>query len=218
VPGGLRPSACVPRRLHRVADILSVADPGMAEKLAALRIDGLRIAAVGTRLLAADIHLGGAVEAGGVDGLGRGGRVDGFGGFEGRVGLEVGHQPLPPAFAAEAAFADPAERRGGVEEVRGVHPDDTGRELGRDVEREVEVLRPEGRGEAVARVVGQLHRLGRRAEGAGDEDGAEDLLLHQGRGGGKAGDERRRVEAALSAACPLRRGRPPPRYWRRQGG
>jgi hypothetical protein len=66
VPGGLRPSACVPRRLHRVADILSVADPGMAEKLAALRIDGLRIAAVGTRLLAADIHLGRAVEAGGV--------------------------------------------------------------------------------------------------------------------------------------------------------
>jgi hypothetical protein len=67
----------------------------------------------------------------------------------------------------------------------------------RDVEREVEVLGPEGRGEPVARVVGQLHGLRRRAECAGDEDGAEDLFLHQRCGGGQAGDQRRRVEAAL---------------------
>ncbi len=154
----------------------------MAEERAARAVDGAGIAAVGAGLLAADVELGRAVERV------RGGAVT-LVGFEGLERFRraavcgVGHEALGAAFAPEAAFAHTAEGGGGVEEVGRVDPDDTGGEFRRDVEREVDVFRPEGGCEAVAGVVGQFHRLGGRAEGGGDEDGAEDFLLHQRRGG-----------------------------------
>src|SRR5690606_4798634 len=129
--------------LHRVADVLAVADADMAEEFAFGAVDGLGVAGVRAGLFAADVHLGGAVE--GVD-LGGAGSRWGGGGFQGGGfcgGFEVGHQALPPAFAPEAGFADTAEACGGVEEVGGVDPDDSGLEFGGDVEGEVDVLGPD---------------------------------------------------------------------------
>src|SRR5690606_17762752 len=77
-------------------------------------------------------------------------------------------------------------------------------ELRSDVEREVDVLRPDARGEAVARVVGEIHGLLRRAEGEADDDRTEDLLLRDRRGGRDVGEQRRRVVPALLGNRPAR--------------
>ena len=64
------------------------------------------------------------------------------------------------------------------------------------VEGGVEVLRPDRGGEPVARVVGELDRLARGAEGHRYQHRAENLLLRQLRGRHDIGEQRRREEAA----------------------
>ena len=196
VAGGFAPAGGGVHRFDGVADILAVGEADMPQKRTARAVDGLRIAAVWAGLFAADIELGGAVERVGRAafthmGFDRGEWLALFG------GAGVGEEPFPAAFAAEAAFAHAAEARRGIEEIGRVHPDDACGKLRRDVEGEIDVFRPDRRGEAVAGVIRQLHGLGWRAEGGGNEDGAEDFLLHQRIGGGEAGDQRGRVEAAL---------------------
>ena len=126
----------------------------------------------------------------------------------GRVGrpgrLHVLPQPLEPALAAVAALAVPAEAGGRVEHVRAVDPHRAGLHPRRDVEREVDVLRPQAGGETVARVVGELDGFVRRAEGHQRDDGAEDLDPRHGAGRLDVGQQRGRIEPALLGAAPRR--------------
>jgi hypothetical protein len=62
VGGGFGPGFGGVCSLHRVADVLAVADAGVAEEFSLRRVDGLGVAAVRAGLFAADVHLGGAVE------------------------------------------------------------------------------------------------------------------------------------------------------------
>src|SRR5204862_4166137 len=78
---------------------------------------------------------------------------------------------------AEPGLAIPAEPGGGVEQVRTVDPHDARFDLRRNVEREVDVLRPDARRESVRRIVGELDRFGGGTERHRDEHGAEDLDL-----------------------------------------
>ena len=59
---GRGPAGGLGRGLHRVADVLAVAEAGLADGLALCSVDGIGIAGIGPRLLAADIELGGAVD------------------------------------------------------------------------------------------------------------------------------------------------------------
>ena len=111
--------------------------------------------------------------------------------------LGVAREAFPAAFAPKAAFAHAAKPCGGVHHVGAVDPDDACDEFWCDVEREVDVLGPDGGREPVARVVGDLHGFRGCAEGGGNQHGAEDFGLHQVRCGVQACDQGRRVEAAF---------------------
>src|SRR5262245_65564423 len=85
-------------------------------------------------------------------------------------------QTVPAAFATVAGLLVTAERRGRVELVERVGPDDTGPQLVGDGQDARALLGPDPRRQPVRRVVGLLDRLGRRAEGEDGQDRAEDLL------------------------------------------
>src|SRR5262245_59990718 len=93
------------------------------------------------------------------------------------VERQVRLEPVPAALAAEARFLVAAERRGGVEAVVRVRPDDARAQALRHPEDARALLGPDPGAEPVRRVVRLLDRLGRRAEGQHGEHGAEDLLL-----------------------------------------
>jgi hypothetical protein len=107
-----------------------------------------------------------------------------------------------PAFAAEAAFAVAAEAAGGVELVGAVDPHHAGLQARGHIQREADRLAPDAGRQAVARVVGQVHRLVRRAEGLHRQHRAEDLVLHDLAGGVHAGHQRGREVAALVGSAP----------------
>src|SRR3989442_483605 len=118
--------------------------------------------------------------------------------------LQVLPHPLPPALAPEAGLSIAAEPARRVEDVRAVDPHHTGLDLRRHVERQVDVLRPHARGEAVRRVVRELDRLLGRAEAHRDEDRTEDLDLRDRRRRGDVGEQGGRIEVALGGAGPRR--------------
>src|ERR687888_467268 len=91
--------------------------------------------------------------------------------------LEVRLEPVAAALAAEAGLLVAAERRGRVEAVVRVRPDDAGAQAFGHPENARALLRPDARAEAVRRVVRLLDRFLRCAEGEDREDGAEDLFL-----------------------------------------
>src|SRR5690606_11268147 len=97
--------------------------------------------------------------------------------------LHVLVQAFLAALTTEAALAIAAEAGSRVEHVRRVDPDGAGLELRCNVEREVDALRPDARGEAVARVVREVDRLGVRAERHEYHDRPEDLDLRDRRCG-----------------------------------
>jgi len=86
---------------------------------------------------------------------------------------------------------------GCVELVGAVDPHDSGLYLRGKVERDVDVLAPDARCEAVDGVVGQLGCFGRRAERHGDEDWTEDFFLDDCRPGMNVGEQSGREKAAL---------------------
>src|SRR5690606_27579428 len=213
VVGGRRgPGRALDGGLHRVTDVLAVAEGSLTDALALRPQHRVAVVAVRSLLLAADVELGGAVDGraagGGAPAVLRVAQQLGSGGLsqvvhgvlpEARLegGPEVLEHALVPALAAEAALPVAAEAGGGVELVGRVDPHHAGLELRCDVEGEVDVLGPDAGGEAVARVVGQLDGLLRRAEGEADDDRPEDLLLSYGRGWRDVGEQGRRVVPAL---------------------
>src|SRR6266536_5535398 len=93
------------------------------------------------------------------------------------VQVEVGLEPVPPAFAAEARLLVAAEGRARIEAVVGVRPHDARAQALGHPEDPRTFLRPDARAQAVRGVVRLLDRLLRSAEGENREHGAEDLLL-----------------------------------------
>ena len=118
--------------------------------------------------------------------------------------LHVLPHPFAPALAPEAALAIAAESRRRVEQIRRVHPHHAGLDLRRDVEREVDALRPHARRETVRRVVRERDRFFRRAEGHRHQHRPEDLDLRDRRRRLHVGEQRRRIEAAFGRTRPRR--------------
>src|SRR5690606_18795486 len=90
--------------------------------------------------------------------------------------IEVRLQAVATALAAVARLLVPAERRGRVELVERVGPDDTRPELVRHGEDPRALLRPDARRQAVRRVVRLGDGLVRGAEGEHRQHRAEDLV------------------------------------------
>src|SRR5580704_15509748 len=108
------------------------------------------VAGVGAHLLATDVELHGAIDrrSRGVRsffGLRRCGWAGGrqlWSVLEPR-GLQIFEEALSAAFASVTALAVSTESAGSVEQVRAVHPDDTGFELRGHLQGDVDVLAPD---------------------------------------------------------------------------
>ena len=210
-----RPAGSGVRGLDGVADVLAVAFADFADEAAVGSDNATRVPLVGADLLAADEQFGRPVDGGNGDwGMGSGllcrlhRHRDAAGvpfpsphsSFP--VRFEVLPHPLPAALAAEPGFAVAAEAGGRIEQVGAVDPHHARLDLGRDVEREVDVLGPDARRQAVGGVVGQLHSLRGSAERHRDENRPEDLHLRDGGRRGHVGEQRGRVEIALRRTRP----------------
>src|ERR1700761_896682 len=169
-----------------VADVLAVAERGLADELALAVVDREAVAGVGTRLLAADVLLHGAVDADASVAVMISDLCSLFSCLLKDLGLlgsvcpgrnDVLEHALFAALASIAGFTIATEAAGGVEEVRRVDPDNAGLHLRSDVERDIDALAPYAGCETVGGVVGEFDGFGRCAEGHRGEDGAEDLLL-----------------------------------------
>ena len=208
VAGGFAPAFGAMGGLDRVADVLAVAQTSQAQ-CAALGHHRVGIARIRAALPATDEQFCGAVDGpalGGGIGHRRGVRGDGcgFGLCPHRHISQIGQHAFAPALTAKAAFTVTAKAGGGVEDVGGVHPHHTGFDLGRYVQRQIDVFRPDRGGKAVAGVVGQFHRLVRRTECGERGHRAKDLDLGENVGGGDIGEETRREEAAYDWKVALR--------------
>src|SRR5690606_12623158 len=121
---GSRPAKRSARRFHGVADILAIAITNLADQLAGRVEYGARIAAIGSRLLAADIHLGGLVEMARIErvagsGLHRFGNRHRFELFL-PGWLEIGTHALAATFAAIAGFLVSTKAHGRIEIIGSV--------------------------------------------------------------------------------------------------
>src|SRR5690606_29203898 len=216
VRGHPRPPVALQRGLDRVAHVLAVRQRRLAHALAARAQHWVAVVGVRPPLRAGEVDLRGAVQGRVVAPRGLARAQGGAVGRRGQLrlvvvgqlplvrGAEVLVHALAPALAPEARLAVAAEAGGGVEEVRRVHPHDARLELGRHVQGQVHVLRPDAGGEPVAGVVRELHGLGGGAERQAHDDGPEDLLLGDRRGGRDVREERRREVPALLGRRPRR--------------
>ena len=192
---GFGPARRAARGLHRVAHVLAAGDGHLAQKLARFAIDRLGIAPIGSRLFPADIELGGTVHPFGASGAFVWLDLDQRFGFA--RGLGIGAQAFPSAFTAKAAFAYAAETGGGIEQVGCIHPNHACRQFWRDIQRKVYVFGPDRCGQPIAGVVGDLHCLGRGAEGGGYQNRTKDFFLHQPVGWVEPRDQRRRIKTPM---------------------
>src|SRR5258705_156878 len=111
---------------------------------------------------------------------------------------------LAPALAPTPRTRVTTEARCRVEQFGRLDPHDAGFELRRDIEGEIDVLRPHAGGESVGGVVRELHRLFRCAERHAHQHRAEDFDLRNRGGRRDIGEKRRRIEVAFGRACPGR--------------
>ena len=215
VPARPRPRGRGMGCLYRVPDVLAIPLRDLGEERARRAQDLPAIALVGTDLLASDEEF-----VSPINGRERGAGSGSLHGLASRGslrlrkvplpaprspsqgGLQVFPHALPSALSSKAGFPVAPESRRGVEQIGAVDPDDTRLDLRGHVEREVDVLRPHARGESVRRVVGELDRLGRRAEGHRDQHRAEDLDLRDGGRRRNVREQGRRIEVAVRRARP----------------
>jgi hypothetical protein len=85
------------------------------------------------------------------------------------------------ALAAEPALTIAAKAGRGVEQIGAIDPDGASFDLSSDVQRQIDILTPDTGGKPIGGVIGQRHRFRWGAEGHGDQNGAEDLDLCDGR-------------------------------------
>src|SRR5258708_16029282 len=111
--------------------------------------------------------------------------------------LQIFEEPFPAALAPEAAFAVAAETAGSVEKIGAVDPNNSGFQLRGDMERHVDALAPNTRGESIYAIVRQLHRFARRAEGHRRQHRTKNFLLrHDGCRMHVAQQRRRKIKTA----------------------
>src|ERR1700722_175972 len=111
--------------------------------------------------------------------------------------LQVFEQTSLAALATISAFSIPAESDGGVKQVRGIHPYNSGLKLRRDVKRNINAFAPHAGREAVCSIIGKLNRLAGRSESHCSQDRTENFLLcHDRRGMDIAKQGWRKEEAA----------------------
>ncbi len=167
----------------------------MAQQSAGFAVDRFGIAAVRTRLFAADVQFCGAVDS--INWRAFTCKTDEFfQWFRLCFGLGVGAETFPATFPAKAAFACAAKTSRRVKQIGRIDPDDARNQLGRDIKRQVDVLCPDCRGQTVAGVVGQFDRFTRRTERGGDQNRAEDFFLHQRIRRGEPFNQGGRIETA----------------------
>src|SRR5690606_33773611 len=145
------PASGLCRRIHRVANVLAIADPGLTYGRATLTDDRRVVAAIRARLLAAVTVLHRTNDAAYSDLAVTGRRSRWHEGFRnlGRgerlypIGDKIFVHALACAFATEPAFAVAAETGSGIQHVGAVDPDDTGLHPRRKIERDIDVFRPD---------------------------------------------------------------------------
>src|SRR5689334_10525418 len=118
--------------------------------------------------------------------------------------LHVLPHPFPTALSPEPALAIPPKPRRRIEQIRRIHPHHPALELRRNVQREVDVLRPYTRRQSIRSVIRQLHRFRWRTEGHRHEYRAEDLHLRDRRRRLNIREQRRRIEATVLRTRPRR--------------
>ena len=109
----------------------------------------------------------------------------------------VGRQTFPAAFAPKSAVAHASEPGGGIEHIRAIYPDHASGQFRCDVQRQIDVLRPHGRGKAIARVVGHFYGLSGGPERRCDQHRPKDFLLHQRVRRMQPGDQSGRVKTTF---------------------
>ena len=77
-----------------------------------------------------------------------------------------------------------------------IDPRYSANDLGGQIKGKVDVFGPNRSGQSIAGIVGQSHRLLGRSEGRANQNGSEDLFLHQSTGRIDFGDEGRGIKAS----------------------
>src|SRR5881628_3490869 len=95
-----------------------------------------------------------------------------------RLELRIVVQRLAPQVSPEPRELVAAERRGGIVEVVRVHPHRAGLDSAGHAVCFLDVSRPQPRGQAVHRAVGELNPLGFALEGQHRQHRPEDLFIH----------------------------------------
>ncbi len=178
---GGRPAFRLAGGLDGVAYVLAVAVARLADQVTGGISDFHRIAAVGARLLAADIELGRPIDRRRCRRALRRFYLARDGLLLPGLGLQILESTLAAAFAAEARFAVAAKANRGIEEIGGIDPDDAAFELRRHIEGKADGLTPQACRQAIARIVGELDGFIGRAESVSDEHGTEDFLARHRR-------------------------------------
>ena len=111
-------------------------------------------------------------------------------------------QTFPAAFTAKAAFAYATKASSSIHHVGAIDPNDARSQFRRDIERKVDVFRPDRCGKAIARVVRDFDSLGWRAECCRGQNWSKDFFLHQCRCGRQASDQCWGIETAFGC-CDL---------------
>ena len=212
----LGPARCIARSFNRVANILAIAQRRLAQQLALAPVHREGISRIGPRLFAADVLLHRAIDRRSGRRTRRRKSLFLIRRFQFRRLLrrrgqrvqplrrQVFQHALAPAFAPVPGFAIAAKPARRVELVGRVHPHHARLHLRCQVQRHVDVLAPNARGQPVHGIVRQLRSLGRSAEGHRHQHRPENFFLHHGRRRMHIRQQRRRIEAALFRHCMTR--------------
>ncbi len=203
------------RGLDRIADVFAVSIADLPHERPIRPDHRAGVVAVGTFLLPANVHLGRAIHFRAAvprlivldDGRPRRGVFPPFSLFDRLVELwpgprlplraQIFEQALAPTFAPVATFAVAAEARRRVEQVRAVDPDAPRLDFQRNIERNIDIVRPDACRQPEARIVRQRRRLGRRTEAHRNQHRPEDFLLGHRRRRLDPCQQRRAVEESF---------------------
>jgi len=104
--------------------------------------------------------------------------------------FEIFEETLAATFAAVPRFPITAETASGVEKIGAVDPDHAGFDLRSGLQGDVHAFAPDRSGEAVNRIVGELHGFLRRAKSHGGKNRAENFLLGDNGSGMNVAEQR----------------------------
>ena len=176
--GCLTPTKGRLRRFDSVSQVLAVGNRHLAQRGARGVEQSSGISAIGSGLLAANIQLGRTVQTkrrARIAGERRHRHKD----WQLSRGFGIASQPLPAAFAAKTAFTDTAKAGSGIKHIGPIDPDHPSNQLWCNIQGQIDVFAPNCRGQPIARIIGQLHRLSRGSKRRTDQNRPKYFLLHQ---------------------------------------